>query len=497
MGGDVTEAPSPPAVGSRRRGPGGMTGTRRGAIALAAVGLAVLGVAAALIVGLVGRGADLTVVVGRNVQVDPNDAGAVIRAQNSPSIAVDPTDPQRILMAYRIDRPAFGCAVRRSTDGGRQWTSVPVPIPEGYDTCYAPDVAFAPDGTAYLLFTTLDTQSEFHPAGNVPNGGWLARSTDHGDTFAAPHQVVPANSVQARVTVGPSGRLYICWLQGDTAVPETPLGLGPPPNPLMMASSDDGGMTMSPPVQINPPDRSRVGAASVVVAGDGTVFVLYQDYRNDLADYHNFATPFHGTFTLLLARSTDGGRSFSQSVVDDEVVRARPFLIYLPPTPSLAVGPDGQRVYVAWQDARGGAPNVLLRRSDDRGRTWSSPQRLNERPHEPAGYLLPAVSVAPDGRVDVVFLGQQPAGRRLLTDAWYVTSTDGEDDFSSPVRLTSRSYDGHIGPEIPRNPGATDYGTSLALHSLPSGVLAAWPDSRRGTPATQRQDIFAARVVLR
>jgi hypothetical protein len=497
VGRDVTEAPNPPAVDPPRRARGGPIRTGRAAVGLTVVGLAVLGVTAALIVGLVGRGPGLTVAVGRNVQVTPDGDDAVIRAQNSPSIAVDPTDPRRILTAYRIDRPGFGCAVRRSTDGGRHWTSVAVPTPEGYDTCFAPDVAFAPDGTAYLLFTTLDTQSEFHPAANVPNGGWLARSTDHGAIFAAPHQVVPANSVQTRVTVGPSGRVYICWLQGDTAVPETPLGLGPPPNPLMMATSDDGGMTMSPPVQINPPDRLRVGAASVVVDGDGTVFVLYQDYRNDLSDYHNFAKPFDGTFTLLLARSTDDGRSFSQSVVDDEVVRARPFLIYLPPTPSLAVGPDGQRVYVAWQDARSGAPNVLLRRSDDRGRTWEAPQRLNERPHEPAAYLLPAVSVARDGRVDVIFLGQRPSGRRLLTDAWYVTSTDGGDDFSSPVRLTSRSYDGRIGPENPRNPGATDYGTSLALHSLPSGVLAAWPDSRRGTPATQRQDIVAARVMLR
>ncbi len=494
---DVTEAPNPPAVDSSRRGRGGTTRTGRAAVGLTVVGLAVLGVTAALIVGLVGRVSDLTVAVGRNVQVTPNGGDAVIRAQNSPSIAVDPTDPQRILMAYRIDRPAFGCAVRRSTDGGRHWTSVAVPTPEGYDTCFAPDVAFAPDGTAYLLFTTLDTQSEFHPAGNVPNGGWLATSTDHGATFAAPYHVVPANSVQAHVTVGPSGRVYICWLQGDTAVPETPLGLGPPPNPLMISSTDDGGMTMSPPVQINPPDRQRVGAASVAVADDGTVFVLYQDYRNDLADYHNFAKPFHGTFALVLARSTDGGRSFTQNVVDDEVVRARPFLIYLPPTPSLAVGPDGNRVYVAWQDARGGAPNVLLRRSDDRGRTWGPPQRLNDRPHEPAAYVLPAVSVAPGGRVDVIFLGQRPSGDRLLTDAWYVTSTDDGDDFSSPVRLTGRSYNGHVGPENPRLPATTDHGTGLGLHSLPSGVLAAWPDSWRGTSATGRQDIVAARVRLR
>ncbi len=489
---DVSQ--TPPGTGSRLAG---ATGSGRAAAALALAGAVLLGLTVVLAVVLIGRGPDVTITVGRNVQVTPNGGEALIRAQNSPSIAVDPTDPRRILMAYRIDRPTFDCAVRRSTDGGRTWTSVGVPVPEGFDTCFAPDVAFAPDGTAYLLFTTLDTQGEFHPAANVPNGGWLARSTDHGATFAAPYRVVPANSVQTGLAVGPSGRIYVCWLQGDTAVPETPLGLGLPPNPLMISSSDDGGMTMTAPVQVNPPDRLRVGAASMAVADDGTLFVLYQDYRNDLADYQNFAKPFHGTFALVLARSTDGGRSFAQSVVDDEVVRTRPFLIYLPPTPSLAIGPDGDRVYVAWEDARAGAPNVLLRRSDDRGRTWSPPQRLNDRPHEPAAYVLPAVSVAPDGRVDVIFLGQRPSGGRLLTHAWYVTSTDGGEDFSSPVRLTSRGYDGHIGPENPRNPVTTDYGTKLGLHSLPSGALAAWPDSRRGTPATGRQDIFAARVMLR
>jgi hypothetical protein len=436
--------------------------------------------------------------VGANVEVDSGADQTLAGFQNSPSLAVDPTDHQTVLVADRIDRPSFSCAVYRSTDGGRHWAAVPLPLPPQFDTCFAAQATFAADGTAYVSYLTLDTSSVNEPAGNTPDGGWLIRSTDHGAAFAAPVAVAPTDAFQLHVAVGASGRVYVLWLQADQNVLETPLGLGAPPNPILVSSSVDGGETFSAPVQVNPDGRRRVGAASLALDGRGDVFVLYEDYEGDLADYQNYAVPYDGTFTLMLARSSDGGRHFSQAVVDDAVVRVRPFLVYLPPVPSVAVDPSGRRVYVAWSDARSGAGDVLVRRSGDGGVTWSSPERLDLRSPAPADFVLPAVSVAADGRVDVVFLGQvQGRPGQLRDDVWYAYSADRGAHFSRPVRLTRASFDGRVGPTDPRDVGVVDEGTTLAVMSLPSGILAAWPDSRKGSPVSRRQDVYFARAALR
>ncbi|MGH9222251.1 MAG: hypothetical protein ACRD2W_00255 [Acidimicrobiales bacterium] len=42
-------------------------------------------------------------------------------AQNSPTLAVDPTDERFVALASRIDGQEFSCALHVSGDGGRTW----------------------------------------------------------------------------------------------------------------------------------------------------------------------------------------------------------------------------------------------------------------------------------------------------------------------------------------------------------------------------------------
>ncbi|MDQ6823398.1 MAG: glycoside hydrolase, partial [Candidatus Eremiobacteraeota bacterium] len=419
------------------------------------------------------------------------------RAANSPTLAIDPRDDRVMLLAERIDRPGFSCALYRSADGGEHWNPVRVPLPTHYDTCYAPDVAFDSRGNATLIFLTLNT----HPkdplsAGNDPNGAWLTHSDNGGKSFETPRRVLGPDHIQVRIAADPSAnRLYLLWLEGSDLENHTPLGLGPPPNPLKLAVSGDSGRTFSAPVQVNAAKHVRVGAASMAIAADGTVNVLFEDFGSDLNDYNNRALPFQGKFSLLLARSTNHGASFAESLIDSNVVRAAPFLIYLPPLPALALDATGQNIFAAWQDGRGGAPDILLRHSTDSGKTWSRLARLNQRSTDPSEALLPALSVAADGRLDAVFLDARPSANALATNVMYVQSKDDGTTFTPPVPLTRRPFDGFVGPLNPRTQ-AIDFGTRLALRSTLQDVRAAWPDSRLGTPDTGRQEIAFAKIAV-
>jgi len=258
-----------------------------------------------------------------------------------------------------------------------------------------------------------------------------------------------------------------------------------------VVSSRDGGRTFGEPVLVNDPQRTRVGAPTPVVTAGGDLLVLYEDYKNDLEDYNNRATPYHGTHALLLARSTDGGRSFSQAVVDNDQVRPHAFLAYLPPFPALAVSADGRRLYAAWSDGRQGAPDVLLRRSDDGGRSWQAPVQVNRRADGPASYELPGLAL--DGsRLLAAYYSFTASPARATVQLTY--STDAGGSWVTPADL-SRSFDATVGVPSTRLFGSVDFGSRTSLlSSRPGEAVAAWSDSGLGTKDTGRMDIRLARV---
>lgn len=470
---------------------------RRLTLLAAVVGaLLFLAAGAVAVVALHDR-APLSVAVGGPVLVT-NSKGpdAMIEGHSTPSLAVDPADGRHLVLAERIDRPHFGCRAHVSTDEGVTWSQAAVPLPEGKDTCYIPDVVF--DGTdVVLVYLTLNT----HPkdplsAGNDPNGMYLERSTDGGRSFGSPQALPGSDNLQPRLAVDRrDGRLYVVYVRGNHDQNDTPLGFGPPPNPIMAISSGDGGRSFSPPVQVSDPRRPRVGAPTPVVAPDGTLYVLYQDYKGDLDDYNNRAIPYRGTLAVVLARSSDRGSTFTQTLVDNNEVRPHPFLIYLPPFPSLTISPDGRRLYAAWSDARGGAPDVLLRRSDDGGARWAAPVQLDDRQRgKPANYEMPAILATGSNRLLAVYYAI--AGSPARSEVLFQYSADGGQHFAAAIPISSE-FDPAVGVPSLRYPGSVDLGSHLALATISaSEVIAAWSDASDGTADTGRQDVQVARVRL-
>lgn len=417
------------------------------------------------------------------------------QSSNSPMLAVDPTEERFVALANRIDAPDFGCALQISGDGGGTWIPAgPVPkLPTGAEKCYAPEVAFGADGTLYYLFVGLAG------TGNTPMGVFLTTSSDRARSFTPPRKLLGPNNFAVRMAVdrsrGRSGRLHLVWLKANAAP-----GLGSlpaPPNPIVSAYSDDGGRTLSEPVQVSDPRRQMVVAPALALGPDHAVHVIYYDLGRDARDYHGLEGPtWEEDWSLVLASSGDGGRRFGKGrVVDDGVVPPeRVMLIFTMPPAALAADDSG-RLFAAWHDARNGDWDVFLRRSDDGGATWAAPRRLNDdRVRNGRHQYQPRLGVA-GGRVDAIFYDRRDDPDNVRNDVRFTFSTDRGETFSPTIDLTTASSDTRVGQSYagPAAAGLVEFGSRTGLMSMARRAVAAWTDTRNAVVPRQ-QDVFSTVV---
>ena len=461
---------------------------RRNALAIVAAvaGLAVLiGVALAMTSGGGSPEPQGNLLVNREGMID---------VSNSPTVAYNPAREGNVVVTYRKDRPGYDALISYSFNGGDSWEQSILPLPQGITGCtasqgapcpFAPDIAFAPDGTLYVVYVNLVGN------GNRPDNLWISTSTDGGRTLSLPTKIAGPLTFQQRVTVDPKGPVYVTYVQ---AAEVGFLRFAEPPPRIVTARSDDGGKTFGAPVPVSDSSRPRVLAPSPVLDKDGQLVVMYQDMKQNRRDYEYQEGPAAELpVALVLTRSTDGGRTFAPGVeIEADMLLTRRFLPFLPEIPQLAVSPKGT-MYATWADGRDGDDDVWLRKSTDGGRTWTPAAKVNDNPSDGTAQFLPKVHVGPGERVSVVFLdGRNDPDKKQQLDAYLATSNDGGKSFEN-VRLSLKSFDESIGPTFGDLSG-TDFGTRLGLASAGGKLYAAWVDTSAGTEATGRQDVNCAVV---
>jgi len=429
------------------------------------------------------------------VNVGAGDLGD-ISAHNSPTVARNPRNKDALVATSRIDSPDFSCAVHVSGDGGRHWTRTRVPIPRGpARKCYAPDAVFAADGTLHVSYMTLQGR------GNTPSAAWVASSRDGGRTLSAPRRVTGRLAFQARLTSDPerAGTLYLTWVQARDV---GSLRFTGPGNPILIARSDDAGRSWGAPVRVNARSRGRVLAPSAAVGAGGALYVLYLDVGDDRLDYEGGhegfgGPPYSGRFTLVLGRSGNHGATWQESVVDDHVVPTARFIAFLPPFPSLAVDRASGRIHVAYQDGRLGSADVWLWTLPAGSSSWNTPVRVNDTPRDDrTSQYLPQLGVAPDGRLDVVYYDRRGDVRRnVLNEVSLQSSDDGGRTFGPRLRLSDSHFDSRVGLGSERD--LPELGSRIALSSDSIGAFSVWSDTRAGTDATGKQDLYGAAVEAR
>lgn len=447
----------------------------------APIAAALLGAAAiaVLLVGLLATG-DITVAA----PVLVGELG-LVNVNNSPAVVRNPANPRNVVVVNRVDRPGFSASVNASTDGGDSWTTAVPPLPVGKDRPFAPSAAFGPDGTLYVTYVNLVGQ------GNRPENLWITASNNGGRSFSEPVRVTGEHPFQAQLTVDPTdGTLHVTWLQAE----ELALLSFPGRPRILTARSSDGGRTWSEPVQVSDQDRERVGAAVPVVTASGDLVVVYRDFKGDRRDFQNLDGPaWDQPFALVAARSTDGGRTFTEGLeFESDALPTRRFLPFLPEFPGVATAGDDD-LYVTWADGRNGDLDVFLRRSVDGGRTWADPGRVNDNElGDGTSQYLPQVDVAPGGRVDVLYLDRRDDPTDVLMRASLAFSRDGGERFRS-LTVSPTAFDSRIGASAAPHL-ETDFGSRLGLSSGRDGALVAWTDTTLGDQTSGRQDV-ATRLV--
>ena len=361
-----------------------------------------------------------------HVQVNVDALGNNIPgdAANEPSIAVDPTAPNRITIGWRqfdsVKSNFRQAGWGYSHDGGRTWTFPGVLEPGVFRSDPVLDVDA--DGNFYYYSLTGNFLCDIYTStdagvswiGPTPAWGgdkaWMAidrtggigqgniycawsvfagccgddtfiRSTDGGMTFTTP-SFIPLAPIFGSLVVGPGGELYV------SGVARFNFGI------FLVAKSTSAQDPAAPPI-FELTTAIDLGGSMVLGAGPNPAGLLGQAWV--AVDHSSGPTRGH----VYLLGSVD------------------------PP------GPDPL--------------DVMFARSTDGGLTWSAPIRVNDDPtNNGAWQWFGTMSVAPTGRIDVVFNDTRNSGAVNISELFYSFSTDGGKTWSTNVAI-SPPFDSHIG----------------------------------------------------
>jgi hypothetical protein len=189
---------------------------------------------------------------------------------------------------------------------------------------------------------------------------------------------------------------------------------------IFFARSTDGGATFDEPRNLSNTvagagkgrftrDHWHNGSLDLAIGPDGTLYAAWTEYEG----------------ALWLARSTDGGASFSAPLhlAGDD---ARPTR-----APSLAVDGEGN-VHLAWIGGEAPAADIHLTHSLDGGQTFAEPRvAIASGGHTDA----PKIAVDGEGRLHLTY-GKSPGGLFDRYHVRYTRSHDGGQTFEAPSDIS-------------------------------------------------------------
>lgn len=404
--------------------------------------------------------------VSVQVNVDEQGMNIVGDAANEPSIAVDPTDPSRIVIGWRqfdSSTSNFRQAGRGySVDGGQSWTS-PGPLDPGV---FRSDPVLGAGSTGLFFYHSLSMEPDF--------GNEVFTSLDGGQSWLAP---VPAfggdkNWMTVDTTGGATdGRVYGIWQRFFGCCGQNTL-----------TRSIDGAQSFEPPVAV----AKRPTFGTLDVGPDGALYAAGIDgtFTQDLQTFVVARVEADGLGSAGTEVELGGSLGFADgpnpagllgqvNVAVDPGSPTFGGMVYV--VSSLVPRPDGPL-----RDPL----DVHFSRSADAGATWSAPLRINDdAPHRDAWQWFAAHDVAPNRRIDVIWADTRESLAANRSQLFYAYSYDAGQSWAGNVPV-SPEFDSWIG--WPNQQKLGDYYTIV---SDDTGAGVAWAATFNG-----EQDVYYLRV---
>ena len=250
-------------------------------------------------------------------------------------------------------------------------------------------------------------------------------------------------------------------------------------------STSDGGSTWTLGGMV-PLSSSLNGCADPALAADakGNFYYAYIDV---ITSSEGFVT----SFDIRVAKSTDGGRTFPQSV--PVVTGGTTFGTPLPDKDYIAVdsqpkSPFKGTISVSYTDFPTSDIFIKVTASRDGGQTWSSPASLDTvNGRNPESFFGSLPVVAPDGTVYVFYM--QFKFSTGVASLRYSRSTDGGRSWSPPAEVAADLptpgffWLNNGDPSFGTNSGSGVFATSYPSAAIaPDGTIyVAWTDFPNGS----------------
>jgi len=354
----------------------------------------------------------------QNIQVNSD----TLTTCSEPSIAINPTNPDNLVIGVNntFFLPTF--------DGGNTWTGGKMFSSMG--VWGDPSLAFDLDGNLYFA----------HLSGEPPlSGRWadriiIQKSTDGGltwndGTFTGLNRPKFEDKEWISVDMTNSvykNNLYVAWTEFDTLWYSHPSYK----SRILFSRSTDAGESWNNAFEISDvegdclDDDNTTEGAIPAIGPDGEIYIAWA-----------------GPEGIVFDRSFDGGITFGDDIFVTEHVGGWGWGyeiegIYgngLPQTIcDISNSPYRGTIYVLWADQRNGIlnPDILLKKSTDKGITWSETKIVNND-NSSRPQFFPWMCIDPITGIMYIVYYDRRNTISTMTEVYVARSTDGGEIFSN------------------------------------------------------------------
>ncbi len=409
--------------------------------------------------------------VSYQVNVDNTGNNIIGDAANEPSIAVDPTDGNKMTIGWRqfnsvssnFRQGGWGY----TTDGGIHWTFPGVLE----NNVFRSDPVLGSNETGNFFYLSL-RENFYDDIWRSTNGGQAWTRLTFGNVTGGDKEWFTIDTTNG---MG-HGFLYQAWSTGGNNW-----------GGRQFSRSTDNGVTWISPIFI--PSSPVWGTLDVT--SNGNLFI---------GGAANFSSPFwcirssnaqNPAVTPTFDQSTQvnlGGSLVFGGGINPGGLAGQCFLAV-----DRSGGPTNDNIYMlaSVEPFGGGGTDVMFARSTDGGQSFSGPQRINDDPINPnKWHWFGTLAVAPNGRIDCVWFDTRNAANNTDSQLFYSYSTDGGVTWSPNVAVSTAftPFEGY--------PNQNKIGDYITIVSDNTGGDVAYSATFNFNPSRgqHEQDVYFVRV---